>query len=338
MPTYDSIIGRFDDAAALIPVQEIAEVIKVAGEESLALSLFRRVDMGVRVATMPVLSALPAVYFVSNDIGLKQTTEQAWESVTLTAEEIACLVPVPDNVLSDASIDIWGEVRPELARAFGRKLDAAVFAGTEKPSSWSQAIVPAALGAGNAEAGGATVAQGGIAEDLNALLSLVEADGYDPSALALTRPLRATLRSARDTSGQKLADVSDGSYEGVPVRWATPGVLGTAKAIAGDFSMAIVGIRQDVSFTLSNSAVVIDDTGKVLLSAFQQDTTILRAVFRVAFATATPVTERDPGAAGTPYPFAILDPGGTTMSAQASESESEPEPELQPRQASRKRT
>ena len=62
---------------------------------------------------MPVLSALPAV-FVNNDVGVKQTTEQAREGVTLTAEEIGCLVPVPDNVLADSAIDIWGEVRPEL--------------------------------------------------------------------------------------------------------------------------------------------------------------------------------------------------------------------------------
>jgi HK97 family phage major capsid protein len=231
---YDSIISR-TDASALIPPEQVAEVVK-----------FRQVNMGTKLSSVPVLSAAPTAYFVQGDTGLKQTTEAAWQGVNLTAEEIAALIPIPIAVLDDASIDIWAELRPALAEAVGRVLDLAVFLGTDKPSSWPEAIVPAASAAGNVEAGGATPAEGGIAEDLNQLLGVVEADGFDPSALALSRPLRAVLRSARDTSGQKLADVTSGSYEGVPVAWAGSGVLGTAKALAGDFTMGIIGMRQDM--------------------------------------------------------------------------------------------
>jgi hypothetical protein len=52
--------------------------------------------------------------------------------------------------------------------------------------------------------------------------------------------------------------------------------------------------------------VVQDDTGGVVFNAFQQDMTVLRAVFRIAFQVATPVTEREAGETGTPYPFSVL--------------------------------
>jgi hypothetical protein len=66
---------------------------------------------------MPVLSALPVTYWVSGDTGLKHTSETAWAGVTLTAEEIACIVPIPEAVINDASFDVWTELRPALAEA-----------------------------------------------------------------------------------------------------------------------------------------------------------------------------------------------------------------------------
>ena len=303
---YDSIISR-PDAGALIPPEQVNQVIKAAEQESLALNLMRQIDMGTKLSSVPVLSAAPTAYFVTGgDTGLKQTTEAAWQGVNLVAEEIAALIPIPIAVLDDAAIDVWAELNPALAEAVGRVLDLAVFLGTDKPGSWAQAIVPGATAAGNVEVGGASPDVGGIAEDLNQMLALVEGDGFDPSALALPRPLRAVLRSARGTDGQKLADVSSGSYEGVPISWAGSGVLGTSRALAGDFSMGIIGLRQDMRLEISDSAVVQDETGNVIYNAWQQDAVIGRLTFRAAYATANPITKCEPGATGTPYPFAVL--------------------------------
>jgi hypothetical protein len=87
-------------------------------------------------------------YWVSGDTGLKQTSEAAWAGVTLTAEEIACIVPILEAVIDDASFDVWAELRPALAEAIAQTLDAAAIGGINKPASWPPAVVPAAIAAG----------------------------------------------------------------------------------------------------------------------------------------------------------------------------------------------
>jgi HK97 family phage major capsid protein len=268
---FDNVVSRAD-AAALIPEDVVTEVIKAAAAQSAALSLFRQVNMGSKQSSLPVLSALAQAYFVNGDTGLKQTTEEAWLGVTLEAEEIAAIVPVPEAVVDDSAIELWDEIQAGLAEAVGITLDAAVFSGTDKPASWATAIVPTAIAAGNsAEAGTSTPEQGGIVSDIDAALDAVEADVFDATAIAAKRSLRGQLRRARDTSGQRLADLSSGEVEGLPVTYVGAGVLNASTlAVIGDYSLAVLGIRQDMTYKLLDQAVILDDTGRVVWNLAQQ--------------------------------------------------------------------
>jgi hypothetical protein len=73
---FDSIVSR-TDAAATIPQEVVADVVRAATAQSAALSLCRTVNMGSSLATLPVLSALARAFWVQGDTGLKQTTELA---------------------------------------------------------------------------------------------------------------------------------------------------------------------------------------------------------------------------------------------------------------------
>ncbi len=191
---FNNISSRAD-ANSTIPVDVVTEVIKAAAETSAALALFRQVNMGTKLATLPVLSALAQAYFVNGDTGLKQTTELAWNGVTLEAEEIAAIVPVPEAVVDDSAIDLWAEVQAGLAEAVGVALDQAVFAGVNKPATWTEAIVPAAIAAGNTNVADSTPEQGGIVNDIAETFDDVEDDGYDVTAIAAAR--RCGARCAR---------------------------------------------------------------------------------------------------------------------------------------------
>ena len=104
---FNNVISR-TDAAALIPEDVAAGVMGSLPKQSAALTLFRQVQMSRAQQRMPVVAALPTSYFVTGDTGLKQTTEVNWDNVYLNAEEIACIVPIPEAVLDDADFDVWG--------------------------------------------------------------------------------------------------------------------------------------------------------------------------------------------------------------------------------------
>ncbi len=132
---YTSLTDR-TDAGALIPEEVASIIIREMPAQSAALRLARQVTMPRGQQRMPWLSTLPATYWVNRDTGLRQTPEQTWSNKYLNAEELAVIVPIPEAVIDDSDFDIWGEVRPRLVEVFGMAIDATVFLGTNKPSSW----------------------------------------------------------------------------------------------------------------------------------------------------------------------------------------------------------
>src|SRR5690242_15129117 len=144
MSTYDQILAR-SDGQPLVPEVVSNELLTNLQAQSAALNLFRNVPMATSQTRMPVLAALPTAYWVSGDTGLKQTTDQQWSNKYLNVEELAAIVPIPENVLADTSYDLWGSIRPNLENAFARAVDQAVFLGVNKPSSWPNAILTDAV-------------------------------------------------------------------------------------------------------------------------------------------------------------------------------------------------
>lgn len=297
-------------ALALINTQNSNEVMDSVVQESAALSTMRRVQMGTRVARMPVISALPAAGFLASDNTAKPTTAQTWANKDLVAEEVAAIVPIPENVFDDSAFNVWDEVRPRIAEAIGKALDAAVFFGSGKPTSWPTDLLAGAVAAGNVVSSANTT--GDLAEDFNATLSLVEADGFDPDTIWSNRALRGRLRGLRDSQGMpiynpSLRDSNVDTLYGLDIRWVRNGSWtaagGTAVAptgavaIVGDSDAAIVGVRQDITYKFLTEATV----GGFNLA--EQDMIALRAKARFAFQVADPVTAE--GGAGA-YPFAAL--------------------------------
>jgi HK97 family phage major capsid protein len=298
--------------AALIPEEVSKAMLANLAAQSAARALFTTITVPRAQTRFPVLSALPVAYFVSGDTGLKQTTEMSWANKYLNVEEIAAILPVPDNVVADMEADVWGTAQPLLEGAIARLLDAAVFFGTNKPASWPDAIVTSAVAAGNVIARGTNAAAaGGIAEDINDLMATVEADGYDVNGFVSNRTFRAHLRGARDSSGQRLLDINGNvdNVEGVRVVYAMPGLwpsgASAAELIAGDFNQGILGIRQDISFQMFTEGVVQDNTGAIIFNLMQQDMTAMRVTFRVGFQVANPINYQEETEADR-YPFAVL--------------------------------
>jgi HK97 family phage major capsid protein len=315
---YDSLTGR-TDAGALIPEQVSYEMLGKATEQSAVLSLFRPVPVAANQVRFPVLSALPMAYWVTGDTGLKQTTEIGWGNKYIYVEELATILPVPDNVADDVERDIWTEAMPLLTEAFARALDSAAFFGANAPANFPTAIVTAAAAAGNVVSAGAhNSATGGFMGDVDSMYSALEADGFEAEGFLAAVAARPLLRAARDTTGQRIdaGRVSGDlrSIDGYPVLfpmsglWPAAGGVGVdgVAMIVGAWSQNfVVGTRKDISLKVLDQAVITDNTGAIVYNLAQQDMTALRLTFRVGWQVRNTINNQQPIEASR-YPAAYI--------------------------------
>lgn len=321
---FNNVIARGD-----VPVQEetIDQVMDGLTNESAARRLFRNIRVGKASQRFPVLSALPLAYWVNGDTGLKQTSEMAWTNKFIQIEELAVIVPVPQNVLDDSDFDIWAEARPKVGEAIDRALDSAIFFGTGAPASFPTNVAAGAIAAGNvADAGASTAAEGGFFGDLDDLISTVEDDGFTPDGFVFNRTVRGRFRRARNSQGDALDrdrvnsgftefDGSPAIYtmdglwpastpdpDGAGAEVATQGVLG----FAGDFGKQfILALRKDITYEVFREGVVQDGTGAIVYNLMQQDMVALRVTFRAGWQVANTINYAQP-TEGSRYPAGVL--------------------------------
>lgn len=309
---YDNIVGRAD-VEGVIPVEASTEIIAEAPRTSVVLARARRVPMGSREATVPILTAFPVAYWVNGDEGLKQTSEFAIGGKTITAEELAVIVVIPDSVVEDSEVDLWGVARPLLAEALGAKVDEGVLSGGGGvPASWAQFanIIGAAQDAGN------TVAYdpADFPASASNLLGVLDTEEFIPTGIVSKSLIRGSGRLAALNANQG-GMISPDNWFGVPVDYRNWGDPADVIALAGDWTKAVIGIRRDIRFEMFSEGVINDEGGAIVFNLMQQDLRAIRATFRVAFAVAVPK------GASTPedrYPFAVMTNGPSSDVAGAS--------------------
>lgn len=315
--TSDAYTITRSAAEALIPVEVAGEIIKNVPGSSAALRMFKQLpNMGAKQQTLPITASLPSAYFLNGDTALKKTSNMEWDKLTLTAEEIAVIIPIPEAVFDDASYNVWEEIKPQIVEAFGVAIDEAIFFGINKPSSYPTAIVTAAIAAGNT----VTLGTGDdIADDIlgvDGVMAKVESSGYRVTGFYADGTMEARFRSLRDKNGQLLympsltSEVPDTLVGRRLVYDEVGGIFDTEKAllIAGDFSKAVYSIRQDLTYKVLDQAIIQNTDGTIAYNLAQQDMVALRCVMRLGIQVAKPANR----SGKTGYPFAVLAPAAKT--------------------------
>lgn len=301
----------------LLPIEWSRDVIQNMATQSAVLGLSRRRTMSTRQTRLPATALLATAYWVGgqDSTGLKQETVAEWKGVNLIVEELAALIAIPHAYEQDNSFPVWEETRPQVVEALAATLDAAVLFGVNKPGTWGDDIFTRASAAGNVtpELAGDDIAQSIAfsARDLKKtgyrtngfatepgfgwdLIGMRSEDGHPIYQQNLSGPITTGLY------GYPMLEVDNGSWDDTD-----------ARVIHGDWSKSIVGVRQDITFTRHEDGVINDSGGAIVFNAMQQDSTIWRAVMRVAWASANPATRLgpNPNEDTGKYPFAVIAPG-----------------------------
>lgn len=301
MAGFNDLITRSD---VPIPTEEVGELLKVMPEESVLLRRARRQPMSTKTVKQTIMTTFPDAYWVDGDTGLKQTTKQSFSQPTMTAEELAVIAVVPDAVIDDSSLPIWETLRPYLAEAIGKKVDAAAIYGTDKPASWPLALVPGAIAAGVITPGNLTATPADQRKDAGQLvadlgLKMARDAGANLTGLIAQAGTGWELDRIRDADRRPIYDGIAGALRGVPFdelkngAWTNVGTGDTSVPLIGvDWSQVYVGIRQDITVKMLDQAVISDAAGKVIFNLAQQDAKALRVVFRVGYQAVMPVNHQ----------------------------------------------
>lgn len=302
------------ELSTIIQEEYSTELLAVATQESVALSAFRRVDMGTKTINLPVLATIPEADFVAEsataDEGKKPTAQATWGNKQLVAEEIAVIIPIHENAVDDATEDVLDEITKQGGAAIGRKLDAAVLFGDDKPASWtSDDLLAAAVAA-------AQTVTVGDAEDGNDLggsilqaAGMVDEAGWEPATVVAPRGLRYRLANLRANDGTPIflpsLSATPGAVDmiaGLDAAWASGLVWDRdeAEAFVVDSQRVVIGVRQDITVKFLDQATV----GGINLA--ERDMVALR--FKARFAYVLGNTRTDEGADQVPV-AAVLPTG-----------------------------
>ena len=304
MTTYNSLISRADISTLEQP-EYSNQIFAAMTENSIVARMAKRLpNMGASTKNLPVLSALPQAYFVSEG-GLKQSTEANWENKMLNVEEIACIVPIPEAVLADASVPIFDNIKPYIAEAIGKTFDGAVLFDTNSPASWPNAIITDATAKSKVISLAAHTDLYDAMLGDNGVLQAIEDSGFTPDGIIASIKLKGKMRSQRSSDGTPLF-ASQNGFDGIMPVFPKTGIIDpdTALAIAGEWGQLVYAVRQDITYKLLDQAVLSDADGKIVLNFAQQDCVGLRVTFRVAWQLPNPVNSTDTTA--NRYPFAVL--------------------------------
>jgi HK97 family phage major capsid protein len=289
----------------VIPVEYSSEIIEEAAQQSVVLRLANTVPMGTQVAQMPVPRQFPRAGWASTPYGSRKPyTDLALGLEMMTAEEVAAVTAIPDAMVDDVDINLWAWVRPRLAEAIAIAVDSAVLFGVDAPATFPVG------GVASDEYSSAATPGDDVVSTINDAMGEVEEQGLAVSGSAADLGVRAVLRGVRDQSGALLLGTGQTDSGAINTLYGTPIFYDpfprnqVADFFTGAWNNLIIGVRQDIRFQLDSSGVIVDEDGKVVISAFQDNVTLLKVWARFACVIVKPVTPREPEGA---VPFAKAD-------------------------------
>lgn len=281
--------------SGLLPRQLAGFIFEDIATTSGVQQLFPEQPLPAEGLSIPVMTGEPIPSWVSEG-GRKPISDASMGFKTMDPEKIAVIVPFSDEFLRTDRVNLFGMLRPAIAKAFALAFDRAAIMGADPTGANQGTGSPfdnyLAETTNTEVLGTATAAAGGYYKDLvNAMAQVVnEAGGdYDLNGWLVDKKGKPVFLGAVDQQGRPLLvnGVAGGNptllgedqaqTKGMTTETAGSGAASNAMiALGGDVSQARWGRGIGISYQISRDATLFkaDDTP---ISLFQENLVALRA-------------------------------------------------------------
>ncbi len=272
-----------DQLTGFVPTQQAAGIMKEVARGSSILRLSKVEPMTSDKKKFSVMTDGPGAFWVGETERIK-TSQATWIFPEMEAKKLAVIVPVTKEKLNDTTINVFGELKPAIAEAFYKAIDAACLFGTNSP--FAKNIFGVADGGGyKIELG----TNGSLDLDVSDLMALVEDNGLDINGFTAHYGIKNSLRKLRDANGNALfiPGVDQNDFYSNPIEFIRNGAFDKTKAelIGGNFNYSLVGIREGIDYEILKEATLqsVTMSDGEPLSLAENDMVAIKATMRLGF-------------------------------------------------------
>lgn len=272
-----------DELQGFVPVEQAKDIMKAIARGSSILRLSTVKPMTSDTKKFPVMTEGPGAYWVGEGERI-QTTKAGWIYPEMKAKKLAVIIPVTKEKLKDSTINVFEELKPEIAEAFYKAIDAACLFGTNSP--FAKNIFNSAVKAQNFIVDGNSKS---LDLDVSDVMALIEDDGFNVNGFVANNGIKNRLRKLRDANGNQLFvnGVDTKEFYNEPIEFSRNGAWDKTKAeiMAADWSKSLVGIRDGLEYEILKEATLqgtVDTDGKPI-SLAEQDMIGIKATMRLGF-------------------------------------------------------
>lgn len=271
-----------DNLKGFVPVEVAPGIMDEIARGSSILQLSDVKSMKSDTMKFQVWADKPGAYWVGEAERIK-TTKASWVFPEMQAKKIAVIIPVTREKLNDTTIDVFSELKPQIAEAFYTTIDNACLFGKNSP--FAKNIFGVAESSSNI----ITRDTQSLDLDISDVMGKLEDKNYDPNGFAGHYGLKRELRNLRDANGNQLAvmGMKENSLYDLPLTFVRNGSFDKTKAelLCGDWSKSIIGIREGIEFEILKEATLQSVTmgDDKPLSLAENDMIAIKATMRIAF-------------------------------------------------------
>lgn len=282
-PEFDPDTVTMQDAkTGEIPINISNEILTDVKNGSAAMKLLKEVPMNKPEEQFTFMTGVGA-YWVDEAERIR-TSKPTFAKATMRSKKMGVIIPTTKENLRYSVTNFFDLMRAEIAEAFYKKFDLAVFTGVETPYQWD--ILKSATNAGNL-----VDETSNKYDDINEAIAFIEEEDLEPNGIATIKKQRSKYRATKDGNELPIFNTANSNgvddLLGLPVAYTPKGSFASSNVteLVGDWNYAYYGVLQGIEYEILTEATLttVNDENGNPLNLAERDMAAIKATFELGF-------------------------------------------------------